>query len=88
MRVLDVWDVLLDYSLTVLGPQQGQDNNNQQQPYSVALATGGYNVTADFGYWQPSVRARSETWCGTMRTTTACRTWASRGCRTCGWICI
>ena len=33
VRVMDDWDVLLGYSVTVLGPQQGQDNNNQKQPY-------------------------------------------------------
>ncbi len=38
--------------VTALGPNPGQDNNNQQQPYAVALPTGGYNLTADFGYIQ------------------------------------
>ena len=54
----DDWDVLLGYSVTVLGPPQGEDNNNQNQEpngYGVSLASGGYNVTADFGYWQPRV---------------------------------
>ena len=42
--------VLKGYGPTTDGPQQGQDNNNQIQPYGVSLASGGYNVTADFGY--------------------------------------
>ena len=55
VQVTDDADVLLGYPVTVLGPVPGADNNNQQQPYGVDLATGGYNVTADFGYLKPSV---------------------------------
>jgi hypothetical protein len=50
VRVNDAAGVLKGYTITVLGPNQGQDNNNQQQPYAVTLAAGGYNLTADFGY--------------------------------------
>ena len=91
VSVSDLYDVLLGYNVTVLGVPQGADNRNQNQVpngYGVSLPIGGYNVTADFGYWQPGCWVRSGTSCGTTRITTASRTWASRGCRTCGWICI
>ncbi|MFZ1473287.1 MAG: SdrD B-like domain-containing protein, partial [Anaerolineae bacterium] len=50
VRVSDTFKVLKDYVLTVLGPNPGQDNNHQAQPYAVSLAQGGFNLTADFGY--------------------------------------
>ncbi len=50
VRVSDTFKVLKDYVVTVLGPNPGQDNNNQAQPYAVSLPAGGYNLTADFGY--------------------------------------
>ncbi len=53
VTVTDDFGVLTGYAVTVLGPQPGQDNNNQQQPYQVALPTAGYNLTADFGYILP-----------------------------------
>ncbi|MBK9092966.1 MAG: hypothetical protein IPM84_09335 [Anaerolineae bacterium] len=52
VRVSDTFKVLKDYVLTVLGPNPGQDNNHQAQPYAVSLAQGGFNLTADFGYTQ------------------------------------
>ncbi len=58
VAVADDYGVLTSYAVTVLGPQQGQDNNNQnQQPngYGVSLPSGGYNLTADFGYLKPPV---------------------------------
>jgi protocatechuate 3,4-dioxygenase beta subunit len=42
--------ILGAYQGTVLGPNPGQDNNNQAQPYTVVLPTDGVNMTADFGY--------------------------------------
>ena len=50
VQVTDAYGVLTGYVVTVLGPVPGADNNNQQQPYSVTLASGGYDLTADFGY--------------------------------------
>ena len=50
VQVSDAQGVLIDYDPTSLGPNPSQDNNNQQQPYTVALASAGYNLTADFGY--------------------------------------
>ena len=50
VRVSDTEQVLDGYGPTSDGPNQGQDNNNQLQPYSVALPAAGYNLTADFGY--------------------------------------
>ena len=45
--------VLLHYGVTTLGPNPGQDNNNQAQPYAIVLPEKGFNPTADFGYTQP-----------------------------------
>lgn len=53
VTVSDDFSVLAAYVVTTLGPNPGLDNNNQAQPYSVALPTGGYNLTADFGYIAP-----------------------------------
>ncbi len=53
VTVSDDFSVLAAYIPTALGPSQGSDNNNQAQPYAVALASGGYNLTADFGYTAP-----------------------------------
>ncbi len=33
------------------GPNDGQDNNSQPDPYAVSIPTGGENLTADFGYY-------------------------------------
>ena len=33
------------------GPNDGQDNNSQIDPYAVSIPTGGENLTADFGYY-------------------------------------
>ena len=54
VNVSDNATVLDGYMVTVLGPNQGQDNNNQLQPYAIALPTGGYNLTGDFGYIRPA----------------------------------
>ncbi len=53
VTVSDDFDVLTLYAVTALGPNPGQDNNNQAQPYAVLLPVGGYNLTADFGYLVP-----------------------------------
>jgi hypothetical protein len=53
VQVTDDYDVLTFFSVTLLGAA-GQDNNNQAQPYAVALPLGGYNLTADFGYVAPN----------------------------------
>lgn len=50
VEVSDTLQRLRYYTVTVLGPNQGQDNNNQQQPYAVALDPGEVDTTADFGY--------------------------------------
>ncbi|WP_343407219.1 SdrD B-like domain-containing protein [Candidatus Amarolinea dominans] len=50
VRVSDSFGVLAGYVVTLLGPNPGQDNNNQAQAYQVVLPQGGYNLTADFGY--------------------------------------
>ncbi len=54
VRVSDTAKVLEDYILTVLGPAQGSDNNNQKQAYQVVLLANSSNMTADFGYTRPS----------------------------------
>jgi hypothetical protein len=48
--VTDTQDVLGSYRQARLGPLPGQDNNNQRQPYTVNLAAGQTDATADFGY--------------------------------------
>ncbi len=53
-QVTDDLHVLASYIVTKLGPNQGSDNNNQLQPYATALATGGVNLTGDFGYILPA----------------------------------
>src|SRR5690606_20770066 len=48
--VSDTQNVLDDYTNTAYPANQTADNNNKQQPYGLALAAGGNNLTADFGY--------------------------------------
>jgi hypothetical protein len=50
VTVTDVFNVMLGYDKTVLGPVPGADNNHQAQPYTVVLGANGVNLTADFGY--------------------------------------
>jgi uncharacterized repeat protein (TIGR01451 family) len=50
VEVSDTLRVLRYFEVTVLGPNQGQDNNNQAQPYAVGLSAGETDTTADFGY--------------------------------------
>jgi uncharacterized repeat protein (TIGR01451 family) len=50
VRVSDTWNVLALYEPTVPGPNPGQNNNNQVQPYAIALGVNADNLTADFGY--------------------------------------
>lgn len=52
--VSDLSGVLAAYNVTTLGPNPGQDHNNQAQPYAITLPLGGSNPTADFGYIQPA----------------------------------
>jgi hypothetical protein len=53
VRVTDDFGVLTTYIVTRLGTP-GANDNNQQQPYGVTLATDeDVNLTADFGYVQP-----------------------------------
>ncbi len=54
VTVSDSFNVLSDWIITTLGPNQGSDDNNQLQPYQIVLAAGGENLTADFGYTRPS----------------------------------
>ena len=50
IKVSDTSNVLNDYSVGPLGPNPGQDNNNQQQPYTITLGPNQTNTTGDFGY--------------------------------------
>jgi hypothetical protein len=50
VQVSDEFDILNNYTATVLGPQPGQDDNNQVQPYLVELPADGRVMSADFGY--------------------------------------
>ncbi len=50
MEVTDDFGVFVDYIVARPGPNPGQDNNNQSQPYAVSLGFNPVNVTADFGY--------------------------------------
>ena len=49
-QVSDDFNVLDKYSPTVLGPNPGEDNNNQAQPYALALPQRTTDLTADFGF--------------------------------------
>ena len=49
-QVSDTLAVLRSFAISTLGPNPGQDFNNQRQPYSVTLSAGDTNTTADFGY--------------------------------------
>jgi len=53
VRVTDDAGVLTGYLVSLLGPNPGQDNNNQSQPYTITLASGAFNFTADFAYARP-----------------------------------
>ena len=50
VQVSDTHNVLDDFTLGPLGPNPGQDNNSQAQPYPVTVGPGETNTTADFGY--------------------------------------
>ncbi|MCO6452258.1 MAG: hypothetical protein J5I90_15860 [Caldilineales bacterium] len=50
LRVTDTLDRLRYFKVSALGPNPGQDNNNQAQPYAINLSEGAMNTTADFGY--------------------------------------
>jgi hypothetical protein len=50
VQVSDTANVLNDFVVSVLGSNPGQDNNNQEQPYGIILASGQSDSTADFGY--------------------------------------
>ena len=50
VAVSDDFGVLAGYAPTTIGPQPGQDQNNQAQPYTVTLANNSVDLTADFGY--------------------------------------
>ncbi len=52
VQVSDDFGILANFIGTVPGPNPGQDNNNQVQPYLVGLPSDGVNMTADFGYTQ------------------------------------
>lgn len=52
--VTDDFGVLADYVPTRPGPAPGANDNNQTQPYAIALAEGEDNPTADFGYIKPA----------------------------------
>ncbi|MCX6029514.1 MAG: carboxypeptidase regulatory-like domain-containing protein, partial [Chloroflexi bacterium] len=55
VAVSDTFGILTNYVVTALGPNPGQDNNNQAQPYTVVLPVNGINTTADFGYLEAYV---------------------------------
>ena len=50
VTVSDTHHVLSHYTPAPLGPAPGADNNNQAQPYAIALAEKAIDLTADFGY--------------------------------------
>ena len=52
VQVSDTHNVLDDFTGGPLGPNPGQDNNNQAQPYPITIGGGNSNTTADFGYVQ------------------------------------
>lgn len=54
VNVVDDFNVLSSYRSTSLGANQGQDNQNQVQPYAVALTIGRIDFSADFGYALPA----------------------------------
>ncbi len=60
--VSDTVGVLDAYVPTVFGPNQGSDNNNQVQAYSISLPSGGINMTGDFGYTDPSYGLGNYVW--------------------------
>ena len=53
VRVTDAFGVLEGLLPSALGPNPGQDNQNQTQPYTVTLGLRRDNRTADFGYFRP-----------------------------------
>ena len=57
VQVSDTHNVLDDFAGGPLGPNPGQDNNNQAQPYSVSVLANQTNTTADFGYVQSETPA-------------------------------
>ena len=54
VRVTDEYGILSGLILAPLGPYQGEDNNNQAQPYQVIIVGDEHNPTADFAYTLPS----------------------------------
>lgn len=55
LHVTDRFGALAGALPSRLGPNPGQDGNNQAQPYVVLLSEGqSLNLTADFGYVQPA----------------------------------
>jgi len=52
LQVSDDFGVLVGLAPTVMGAAPGQDNNNQTRPYTVTLAAGQYDYTADFGFYR------------------------------------
>jgi hypothetical protein len=55
VRVTDSFGVLAGYQVSRLGPQPGQDDNNQAQPYSVTLSSFmPEDYSADFAYVAPA----------------------------------
>ncbi|MDQ1301129.1 MAG: large repetitive protein, partial [Chloroflexota bacterium] len=50
VAVSDDFGVLAGYAPTTVGPQPGQDLNNQAQPYTVTSTGASADLTADFGY--------------------------------------
>jgi hypothetical protein len=64
VRVTDLNDILRRYRKSI-GPNPGQNNNSQAEPYAVALsAASPSDQTADFGYWfdQPDGLVGDRVW--------------------------
>lgn len=64
VRVTDLNDILRRYRKSI-GPNPGQNNNSQAEPYAVALSSASTsNQTADFGYWfdQPEGLVGDRVW--------------------------
>lgn len=66
VQVSDQLRILSGYTATVPGPQPGQDDNNQTQPYVVELTPDGRVLSADFGYRPASAAGATWAWPGQL----------------------
>ncbi len=61
VHVTDTANVLNGYWKSD-GPNDGQDNNSQVDPYTVAVSGGQTNTTGDFGYWIDGAALGNRVW--------------------------